>query len=93
MVIVVAEDIPKYTELTYDYGSDYVLGGEVSAAPTNIKQLLVYGWLVLHSGIAGIGPIWSHSALVSCASALNNLCEQQHSLSGQLQASVWRAHA
>lgn len=45
MVIVVAEDIPKYTELTYDYGSDYVLEGDVSAC-CNPR---------LHQAAAGLG--------------------------------------
>lgn len=29
MVIVAAEDIPKYTELTYDYGKDYTFDDDV----------------------------------------------------------------
>jgi hypothetical protein len=29
MVIVAAEDVPKYTELTYNYGNDYIIDDDV----------------------------------------------------------------
>jgi hypothetical protein len=32
VVIVAAEDIPKYTELSYDYGNLYIIQGDVSGA-------------------------------------------------------------
>ena len=35
IVIVAAEDIPKYTELTYDYGSMYILPEDVSGIHTH----------------------------------------------------------
>lgn len=36
IVIVAAEDIPKYTELTYDYGSLYIVEGDVSDSPAGV---------------------------------------------------------
>jgi hypothetical protein len=38
IVIVAAEDIPKYTELTYDYGSMYIVQGDVSAVQLTLTQ-------------------------------------------------------
>jgi hypothetical protein len=60
IVIVALEDIPKFTELTYNYGSMYTVPDDMSDIHTHAHMILSPMQLIHHDVRVGWGCIcWS----------------------------------